>query len=125
MHKTVVVIDDYIDDLDMMKESLRQIDSTIECISFEIAEEAIHLLGDNGHTLHPDYVFIDLNMPRVDGAECLKRLRNLPHLGDTPIIICSTSMPASVSNDLISLAQHIHSENLIRLKNTSVFLKKL
>jgi CheY-like chemotaxis protein len=100
MRKTVVVIDDDMDDLDMMKESLAQIDSTIDCISFDVPEEAIRLLGKE-RAVQPDCIFIDLNMPRIGGAECLKRLRNVPGLHETPIIICSTSMPVNVSDELI------------------------
>ncbi|MFZ6012716.1 MAG: response regulator [Bacteroidota bacterium] len=100
MHKTVVLIDDDSDDLDLMRESLTQVDSSINCVSFVFAEEAIRLLTKE-LILLPDYIFIDINMPKLDGMECLKQLRSIPEFRETPIIMCSTSMPSTVSEQLI------------------------
>ena len=36
-------------------------------------------------------IFLDLNMPKVDGFECLKRLKENPAHRDIPVIIVSTS----------------------------------
>jgi CheY-like chemotaxis protein len=40
-------------------------------------------------TLLPDAIILDVMMPEMDGWEFLQRLRGLPHLVDTPVIICS------------------------------------
>lgn len=39
----------------------------------------------------PQIVFLDLNMPRKNGIECLREIRNDPHLKDLSIAIYSTS----------------------------------
>jgi len=42
-------------------------------------------------SLLPDLIFLDLNMPGKNGKECLREIRAIPHLRDTPVIIFSTS----------------------------------
>jgi CheY-like chemotaxis protein len=37
----------------------------------------------------PDLVFIDINMPDPNGAECVKILKELPQLSNVPIVIYS------------------------------------
>jgi CheY-like chemotaxis protein len=51
--------------------------------------EALSLLKDPSIT--PDYIFLDLNMPRMDGKECLKEIRKRNHLKEIPVIIFTTS----------------------------------
>ena len=38
-----------------------------------------------------DLIFLDLNMPKVDGFECLKRLKENPVYQHIPVVIVSTS----------------------------------
>lgn len=39
----------------------------------------------------PDLVFMDLNMPRMTGAECCAAVKSDPELKDTPIVMITTS----------------------------------
>ena len=39
----------------------------------------------------PDFVFLDLNMPHMDGKHCLKEIRKLHGMESLPVIIYSTS----------------------------------
>ena len=56
MPKTVVIIDDDSDDLEIMKEALSHVDSSLLCISFVYPDEAIRLLARE-LILLPDYIF--------------------------------------------------------------------
>jgi CheY-like chemotaxis protein len=40
---------------------------------------------------NPDIVFIDINMPAINGIECLKDIRSKKEFRDLPIIMYSTS----------------------------------
>lgn len=99
MPKTVVIIDDDSDDLEIMKEALSQVDSSLLCISFVYPDEAIRLLSKE-LILLPDFIFIDINIPRISGHECLQRLRAIPEFKAVPIIMYSTSMPSAVAQTL-------------------------
>ncbi|MFC3813209.1 response regulator [Lacihabitans lacunae] len=48
----------------------------------------------------PDVLFLDLNMPRKNGFECLTEIRLNTTLDDLPIIIFSTSFEQEVVNRL-------------------------
>ena len=39
----------------------------------------------------PDLILLDLNMPRLDGREALKLIKDDPHLKRIPVIILTTS----------------------------------
>jgi PAS domain S-box-containing protein len=39
----------------------------------------------------PDLIFLDLNMPKLKGTDCLIKIRQQQHLQSTPVIIYSTS----------------------------------
>lgn len=99
MPKTVVIIDDDSDDLEIMRDALAQIDPSFLCMGFGYPDEAIQLLS-NEMILLPDYIFIDFNIPRISGHECLLQLRAIPEFSNIPIIMYSTSMPAKVAEVL-------------------------
>jgi CheY-like chemotaxis protein len=40
----------------------------------------------------PGCIFLDLNMPGMDGRECLQRIKSVPRLKDIPVIMFSTSV---------------------------------
>lgn len=46
---------------------------------------------DNDLDRIPDYIFLDLNMPGMNGKQCLAEIKNRPHLKDVPVVIFSTS----------------------------------
>ena len=56
-------------------------------------EEALRMLGiDSGASGPPPrVVFLDLKMPRVDGWEVLRRMRENPRTADVPVVIVSSS----------------------------------
>ena len=39
----------------------------------------------------PNLIFLDLNMPRIDGREALAKIKSDPQLNDIPILILTTS----------------------------------
>lgn len=100
MNKTVVIIDDDADDLDIMKDMLESVDPTVLCVSFRYPDEAIRLLTKDFAIL-PDYIFIDVNMPRLTGKQCLDELRKARALDESIISMYSTSMPAPVAQALL------------------------
>jgi two-component system, chemotaxis family, chemotaxis protein CheY len=55
----------------------------------EDGHEAWALLDDPGRSF--DVAFLDLSMPKIDGFELLRRIRNSPFLKSTEIIVCTGS----------------------------------
>jgi CheY-like chemotaxis protein len=60
----------------------------LQCVTADDGKEALNKLAD-GFT--PDYIFMDLHMPGMNGIECMIRLLDIKHLKDIPVIIYTTS----------------------------------
>lgn len=88
--KHILIIDDDPDDRDFITQALKQITATVDCIFAANGYEALMLL-QHEQSFIPDYIFLDLNMPLMDGNECLQRLKQAERLKNIPVIICSTT----------------------------------
>ncbi|SHG31007.1 Response regulator receiver domain-containing protein [Flavobacterium micromati] len=56
----------------------------------------------------PDALFLDLNMPRKSGFECLTELKDNNSFKEIPIIIFSTSLDPEVVNKLYNNGAHYY-----------------
>lgn len=86
MQKTILLVDDDEEEYDIMNLALEMAERDCRCIWANGLEEATHLLKD----LQPDFVFIDINMPRHDGICCLKKLKQMDRLRHSVFVIYST-----------------------------------
>lgn len=88
-HKTIFHIDDDDDDIDFFATAVNQLSAAVSYFSFTNAGEALQKLL-TGET-PPDVIFLDLNMPVINGQEFLLRLKTIESLQDIPVIILSSS----------------------------------
>lgn len=89
LRMVVLNVDDDQEDREFFCDALREIDPTITCLIAGSGMEALALL-ENRSPL-PDYIFLDINMPMMDGKQCLKALKSTPNLQSIPVIMYSTS----------------------------------
>jgi CheY-like chemotaxis protein len=89
MAVTFMIIDDDDDDREIFGEALRQLDPALNLVSCESGEEAFALLLKGA--VKPDFVFLDMNMPGMNGLQCLIKFRAHTQLHDLPVIIYTTS----------------------------------
>lgn len=87
--KSILIVDDDYEDIELFKEVLGEIDSGIECITASDGIEALEVLG--GLKTYPDYIFLDMNMPRLNGKQCLAKLKENQSLNHICVIIYTTS----------------------------------
>lgn len=85
----VLNVDDDQEDREFFCDALREIDPTITCLIAGSGMEALVLL--QSLSILPDYIFLDINMPMMDGKQCLKTLKSLDELRHIPVIMYSTS----------------------------------
>lgn len=86
---TVLLVDDDEDDQDIFKEAAELVIPDITCLFAKDGEKCLEQLETRSPL--PDYIFLDVNMPRMDGKECLKRLKADARFQKIPVIIYSTS----------------------------------
>lgn len=88
-HKMILMADDDIDDTEMFCEALEDISDDINYHCVINGNEVIALLSNRAKK--PDLIFLDLNMPVMNGWECLKLLKEDRVNNDIPVIMISTS----------------------------------
>jgi len=85
----ILMADDDADDRFLVQAAFEDNDLSHPIIFFEDGEQLLDYLSTP--ELIPNLIFLDLNMPKRDGREVLKVLRNNNRWNNTPIIIFSTS----------------------------------
>ena len=73
---TILNVDDDEEDIEIFCDAVREIDSSIICLVAKSAEEALQIL--NSDIDLPAYIFLDINMPKVDGNTCLAQIKKRP-----------------------------------------------
>ena len=86
----VLLIDDDADDREMFCEALHEVDNSARCITVQDGAEALGILHTHDGML-PDFIFLDLNMPRLNGQQCLSEIKKTSNLLHIPVIIYTTS----------------------------------
>src|SRR5258708_2480999 len=84
--KHCLIIDDDTDDQEIFILCVNKIGAHITCSSANNGVEAINLLQSNPDYT-PEYIFIDMNMPKMNGMECLKRLKEMKRLKHSKIFM--------------------------------------
>jgi CheY-like chemotaxis protein len=85
----ILLIDDDSDDQEIFTWVIKSIDPHSRVDSVSDGVEALEKLKDEH--FHPDLIFLDLNMPRMHGLDCLKRIREIRRWDGCPVIVYSTS----------------------------------
>ena len=118
----LLLADDDIDDCFFFREALEELPFTSKLSTVNDGAELMQLLTGELNDF-PDMLFLDLNMPRKTGYECLSEIKEHESLRNLPVIIISTSFEHDVVNllykngadfylrkpgDFSILKQHIH-----------------
>lgn len=88
-YKTCLLIDDDMDDHEIFSMALEDLNRPVKLISEYNPVSALLRLKRTDEA--PDIIFLDLNMPRMNGKQCLAEIRKFPHLREVPVIVYSTS----------------------------------
>ncbi len=94
MDKVVLLVEDNSDDVFLLQESIKLHRLSVQLVVIDDGEKAIEWIKQNDLTdncVNPSAVILDLNLPKRSGADVLAALRASRALGDTPVIIFSSS----------------------------------
>ena len=99
--KTFFIADDE-DDVFFFSEAMREVDDSIKILVARDGLEAMEILM-NPTTKMPLYIFLDLNMPKKSGKECLTEIRSEYRFNNVPVVIYTTSSSEKDKTELLSL----------------------
>lgn len=103
----LLLADDDIDDCDFFTEAIDEISEAITLSVLNDGVELMNFLLAEANPV-PHLVFLDINMPRKSGSECLEAMKSSPQLRDIPVVIYSTSLDRTVVNQLYDLGAHYY-----------------
>ncbi|HSZ72866.1 MAG TPA: response regulator [Cytophagaceae bacterium] len=84
-----LIAEDDVDDQEIFSIAVSELDKSYDCTYTLNGIEALEQL--NGSAELPDYIFLDLNMPRMNGIQCLEEIKKQERLSHIPVVIYSTS----------------------------------
>ena len=99
--------DDDTDDCIFFKEALKELNLPTHHVSVHDGEQLMQYLTNNTNEL-PHLLFLDLNMPRKNGAECLSEIKFNKSLKQITIIIFSTAFDSEIVNKLYENGAHYY-----------------
>lgn len=88
-YQHLLLIDDDDDDQEIFITALEKVSQSVNCITFNNAKEALEALIKK--EIEPDVIFLDLNMPLMNGQQFLVEIKKIEALKKIPVIIFSTS----------------------------------
>lgn len=93
----ILLADDDMDDCSFFEEALKEFLLPTQFTAVHNGEQLMKLLTNDTYQL-PHVLFLDLNMPRKNGFECLCEIKLNEKLKHVPVIIFSTSFEQEVVN---------------------------
>lgn len=117
--KTILLAEDDADDRMFFEDVLKEVSAETNLL---VADDGVELMSvlDESVPPPPDLIFLDLNMPRKNGFECLREIRQTDKLKAIPVIIFSTSDSLEAINTTYSLGANFY----MRKPRTFDMLKK-
>ena len=86
----ILLADDDIDDCHFFREALEALPLTTKLTTVNDGEQLMNYLKENTDHL-PHVLFLDINMPRKNGFECLSEIKHNDKLKDLAVVMFSTS----------------------------------
>jgi CheY-like chemotaxis protein len=86
---TVLYVEDDPEDQDIFREAIEAVAPHTTCYFARNGNDAFKVMSKI--VIEPDYIFLDINMPEMNGKEFLRKLKTTAGIKAIPVIIYSTS----------------------------------
>lgn len=126
MTTAFLLADDDRDDRDLFTQALKNVDPPVAGITVPNGQEALDYLKTNRARVR--LIFLDINMPVMNGWQCLTELKQAPRLKSIPVLMYSTSTRQSDiqrSKDLGAHGLLSKPDNFTVLKSTVKILSEI
>jgi len=82
---TIMFVDDDPDDVKIFGEAVKEVDSEINFLSASSGTKALEILGTRKEL--PDFIFLDVNMPRMNGMQFLEAIKKDKKFSGIPVVM--------------------------------------
>lgn len=122
----ILLADDDKDDRFLFQKALKALSVTTCLTTVYDGVQLMNYLSENSEHL-PDVLFLDINMPRKNGFECLLEIKESETLKDIPVVMFSTSYPRDMNyerhiiNSLLEMGAYDYirkPDDFLQLKQT-------
>jgi CheY-like chemotaxis protein len=96
-----MIVDDDIDDIEIFIDGAHEVDKSIRCLTAQNGLEALKLLEIVSEK--PDFIFLDLNMPKLNGKDFIREIKKNPELSGINIVVYSTGNIEEEKQEVLSL----------------------
>lgn len=103
----ILLADDDTDDCNFFTDALKELPLATNLTSVHDGEQLMNYLLGNLENL-PNVLFLDLNMPRKNGMECLSEIKHNELLNKLPVVIFSTSNSQDRISMLFKIGAHVY-----------------
>lgn len=104
---SILLADDDKDDRFFFNLALEALSIPTKLATVVDGEKLMDYLTENSHQL-PHVLFLDHNMPRKNGAECLTEIKLNPKLKSLPVVIYSTSLRNEIADVFFENGAHYY-----------------
>ncbi|WP_293892717.1 response regulator [Flavobacterium sp.] len=87
--RNIFLVDDDAEDRELFSEALSQVDESARLTEISSCFTLMETL-DNPEIPKPDIIFLDMDMPKFSGLECLKKLKASNKIQNLKIVVLST-----------------------------------
>jgi CheY-like chemotaxis protein len=98
---SLMIVDDDIDDIEIFIDGAHEVDQSIRCLKAQNGLEALKLLEIVSEK--PDFIFLDLNMPKLNGKDFIREIKKNPELSGINIVVYSTGNIEEEKQEVLSL----------------------
>jgi len=121
MAKDILLIDDDTDELEVFSDALKLIDTSYSCSQAKSLDEAFDYLG----AVTPTYIFLDFNMPKINGLQCLNILKESGKAEKSRIVLYSNFITDIMKKQVIQLGGYNYIQKPSTIIDLSQKLKEL
>jgi len=97
MQKNILLIDDDIDELKIFTDAIKEVAGDFKCVFVNDTQKALEML----QSFIPDYIFVDFNIPKINGLDFLSAVKKTDKLKEIPVFLYSTS----ISNEMSKMSE--------------------
>ncbi len=116
----ILLVDDDPDEHLLFQDALKELKNAPKLSYARDGQQLMQHL-DAAHAELPAIIFLDLNMPRMNGFECLQEIRKSPKLNHIPVVIFSTTSQSQAIDKVYEQGANYY----IRKPNTFAMLKEV